>query len=83
MNNTLDDLFLGNLSPTDQQKFNKELMGKLCRSESELIELLNDKEKELFDSFVKTQLELNAETALENFKHGFKLGCCFIIEALK
>ena len=83
MINVLDDLFFGNISPIEQQKFNRALMEKIIKSEHELTLLLNDKEKELFDSFINSQLELNAETALENFKHGFKLGCRIMIEVLR
>ena len=82
MENILDDLFRGNIVPTEQQKFNKELTGLLTSGEKKLTELLNDRGKEILEAFIDNQAEVNEETALENFKIGFKLGMRLVIEAV-
>jgi len=81
--NFLDDVFYGNYSPQNEQNFKPDLQGNLLKAECELEKLLNEEEKKLFQSFVDFSLKLNSETALENFKIGFKLACKLVFEGLK
>ena len=83
MKKILKDLFYGNIRPIDEQKFKKGLMEKISKAEKELNELLNGKEKELLNSYMYSQMGLNAATALENFEKGFKLAFKLFFVGLK
>ncbi|MCL2697914.1 MAG: hypothetical protein FWE74_07520 [Oscillospiraceae bacterium] len=79
----LENLFSGNIVPINEQIFKRDMQKKITDAESELLKLLDGKDKELFESFVSTHIKLNYETALENFRIGFKFACKLNHEGLK
>ncbi|MCL2077818.1 MAG: hypothetical protein FWH08_05360 [Oscillospiraceae bacterium] len=82
MKKILEDLFYGRIIPINEQKDIKKLEQKLSEIDEELSKRLNQKELELFQSYTDTQNKIEVETALYNFKLGFKMGAGLIMEIL-
>ncbi|MDR2559502.1 MAG: hypothetical protein LBC86_08180 [Oscillospiraceae bacterium] len=74
MNDILEELYYGNINPNTQQKSDKHLMKKISKSHEELLELLNGREKELFEQCLDFQRIYITQIKLDNFKMGYQLG---------
>ncbi len=80
----LEELFYGNLNPSDQTFERKSQYGKamdvIARNEEILTELLEGKEARRFSDFVNAYDEILGITSVENFITGFQLGARFILD---
>ena len=83
MKNILDELFFGNICPSEDYNLNHKLAVELTKEQDDFKLMLNENECELFDSYLESEFHFNAETARESFKYGFKLGVRLFSEALK
>ena len=82
MESVLTDLYFGNIDPSKEAPFNKELKEKLTKIENELLELLDDEGKGLFNSYIDLQFSLSNDMTAESFKQGYQLGARTTAEAL-
>jgi len=80
MENTIDELFNGNIRPNSQLPRITEMFRD---AENELLRKLKDGENELFRDYIGRIYGYHSETVRENFKLGFKLGVSLITESLK
>lgn len=86
MRKTLENLYYGNIAPSEQQ-FRRSTeydaaMKTVSGCEEKLMHLLRDDEKELLTKLASAQLTVNGITALENFVLGFRLGMRLGIEIM-
>ena len=84
--NILEDLWFGNISPWERE-FKKdspyaELLALVIRHQEDLLERLNDEEKEIFEKFTDCSTEMHDITEREAFVKGFTIGARIIIEVL-
>ena len=84
--NILEDLWFGNISPWERP-FKKdcaysELLTLIVRHYDDLVERLNDEEKEIFEKYADCTTEMRDLTEREAFVKGFTLGARIIIEVL-
>lgn len=86
MRSTLEDLFYGNIVPNERQVTAKSelqcMMKRADECESELAELLNEKDRHALTVLTNAQQEINSITAIENFIIGFRLGVRLIMECI-
>lgn len=87
MKSVLEELYAGNVRPTDKV-FDKNLkFEKLCALvislQDDLRVMLNDEQKRLFDKLVSTQSDLEFREGMEKFIDGFKLGLRIAMEAFE
>ncbi|MBQ9686236.1 MAG: hypothetical protein IJV41_06800 [Oscillospiraceae bacterium] len=82
----LEDLYLGDIRPSDRSfKRNSqyaEPLDELVKVGDELAATLNEKEKELFESFMDAQREVTVLTDCETFCFAFKLGAKIMLDVL-
>jgi len=86
MKKVLSELYFGNIQPNVKDfnrnsKFGK-AMKKASENEQVLLELLDEKEKELFIEFVNAESEIVGLTGLDAFVDGFRLGANILIETI-
>ena len=84
--NILEDLWFDNISPWERE-FKKdspyaELLALVIRHQEDLLERLNDEEKEIFEKFADCTTEMHDLTEREAFVKGFTIGARIIIEVL-
>lgn len=82
MENFIEDMYYGNIDPqargvTKNSRI-KKAYDKITELEKLLNESLDSEEKELFISFVNTNSEITAESELDKFIVGFRLGARFV-----
>ena len=86
MRKTLENLYYGNISPSEHQYTRNTKYDKAIRIVSEKEEqlkiLLCEKEREMLKEMVTAQITLNGITAEENFILGFRLGMRLGIEIM-
>ena len=86
MRKTLENLYYGNISPSEHQYTRNTKYDKAIRTVSEKEEqlkiLLTEKERALLKEMVIAQINLNGITAEENFILGFRLGMRLGIEIM-
>lgn len=86
MRKTLENLYYGNISPSEQQYARNTKYDKAIRTVSEKEEqlklLLGEKERAMLKEMVTAQITLNGITAEENFILGFRLGMRLGIEIM-
>jgi len=86
MRKTLENLYYGNISPSEQQYARNTKYDKAIRTVSEKEEqlkiLLCEKEREMLKKMVTAQITLNGITAEENLILGFRLGMRLGIEIM-
>lgn len=87
MKSVLEELYAGNIRPTDKIFDKNSKVEKLCglviSLQDDLREMLNDEQKRLFHKLVSTQSDLEYREGMEKFIDGFKLGLRIAIEALR
>ena len=86
MRDTLEDLYFGNITPSDQAvragSALKQAMEQSEECEKQLTALLEDKEKTLLLRLINAENEIGSTMALENFILGFRLGMRLTVEGL-
>lgn len=84
MENFIEELYYGNIEPQARSFANNSRIKKAYDKITELEKLLNEsldsEEKELFISFVNTNSEITAESELDKFIVGFRLGARFVYD---
>lgn len=87
MKSVLEELYAGNIRPTDKVFDKKSKVEKLYSMvdslQNKFREMLNDEQKRLFEKLVSTQYEFEYQEDMERFIDGFKLGLRIAIEALR
>ena len=86
MQNTLEDLYYGNITPGAQQIApNSELKratDRVTHFESQLTERLDEDGQTILSKLIESQHEIDSITALENFILGFRLGARLMAESM-
>ena len=86
MKSILEELFYGNICPnTDcrsKDKQTKELMGYIADHHDNLLTMLSEKQKEVFEKFDDCWDELTDINEREIFVYAFKLGMRIAIEVI-
>ena len=86
MQDTLENLYFGNITPSDQTvragSALKKAMEQSAECEEKLTILLEDKEKTLLLRLINTENEISSTMALENLILGFHLGMRLTVEGL-
>ncbi len=86
MRKSLEDLYFGNIAPYDKQMAANSKLRRLVKRatdcESQLTERLNEEERELLNTLINAQHEINCITAMENFILGFRLGVRLMAECM-
>lgn len=84
MKNFIEELYYGNIDPQARGFANnssiKRAYDKITELEKMLNEKLDSEGKELFISFVNTNSEITAESELDKFIVGFRLGARFVYD---
>lgn len=85
MKNFIEELFYGNIDPqargyTKDSNIRK-VSDKINDIEEQLTNKLNKEEKALFLEYVNAHSELSAESSLDSFIIGFRLGARFVYDA--
>lgn len=86
MRKLLEDFYCGNLIPgvqkiTPDSELQK-LMGKVAESETQLMERLDEPEKEILEELTSSQHLVNNMETMENFILGFRLGVRMMAECM-
>ena len=84
--NILEDLWFGNISPWERP-FKKdsayaELLALVIRHQDDLLNRLNDEEKEIFEKYSDCSNEMHDITEREAFVKGFTIGAQIIIAVM-
>ena len=86
MRKTLEDLYYGNITPSEQQMTPSSEMGKAvaraASCEKQLLERLEETEQDALTKLIRSQHEINSITAVENFILGFRLGVRIMAECM-
>ena len=86
MRKTLEDLYYGNITPSEQQMTPSSEMGKAvaraASCEKQLMEQLGETEETILTKLIRSQHEINSIAALENFILGFRLGVRIMAECM-
>lgn len=80
-------LYYGAISPWENSRLPltkeyKQLTNNACEKQEQLLALLNDEGKQLFDDFLKDNSLIGGHFEEEKFKEGFILGSRLMIETL-
>ena len=86
MRTTLEDLYYGNIIPNEQQMTPgselKRAVDRVAKYENQLMEQLEETERETLTKLIRLQHEINSITATENFILGFRLGVRIMAECM-
>ena len=86
MRKTLEDLYYGNITPSEQRMIPDSEMAKavarVASYEKQLTEQLEEAEQETLTKLIRSQHEINSITATENFILGFRLGVRIMAECM-
>ena len=86
MRKTLEDLYYGNITPSEQRMIPDSEMAKavarVASCEKQLMEQLGETEQTILTKLIQSQLEINGITAIENFILGFRLGIRLMVECM-
>lgn len=86
MNNTIKELWHGNIMPQSDRRNStpemKELLEYISRHHEDLLKTMTDEQKELFEKFEDCWSEYASLSDAELFEYAFKLGMNLAIEAL-
>ena len=84
MKNFIEELYYGNIDPQARGFTNnssiKKAYDKITELEKQLNERLDIDEQELFKSFITINSEITAESELDKFIVGFRLGARFVYD---
>ena len=84
---TLENLYNGNIEPTDSESLKnnvryKEVLRLVGRLQEELSATLNEEQKELFEKYLTAENELSIVINEETFKTGYRLATQIMIECM-
>lgn len=83
----LEEFWYGNIHPMDRSIVRDSRMDKLLKlvvkNEQQLIDVLSDREREIFQKLKDSQDELSSVTECESFTLGFRLGARFMLEVME
>ena len=86
MRKTLEDLYYGNITPCEQQMIPgselKRAVDRVAKYEKQLMEQLEETERETLTKLIRLQHEINSITATENFILVFRLGVRIMAECM-
>lgn len=86
MRKTLEDLYYGNITPNEQQMTPgsemEKAVARVASCEKQLMEQLGETEQTILTKLIRSQLEINGITAIENFILGFRLGIRLMVECM-
>ena len=86
MRNIIEELYYGNISPTDRDIVKggnySHLLHLLTRNEDDLVQTLSQAQQETFDRFKDCASELGDANEVTSFTIGFKLGMRLALEAM-
>ena len=86
MNNTIKELWHGNIMPQSDRRNStpemKELLGYISRHHEDLLKTMTEEQKEIFEKFEDCWSEYSSLSAADLFEYAFKLGMNLAIEAL-
>ena len=86
MRKTLEDLYYGNITPSEQRMIPDSEMAKavtrVASCEKQLMEQLGETEQTILTKLIRSQHEINSITATENFILGFRLGVRIMVECM-
>ncbi len=86
MRTTLEDLYYGNITPSEQRMVPgsemKKAADRVASCEKQLMEQLGEAEQEILTKLIRSQHEINSITATENFILGFRLGVRLMAECM-
>ena len=86
MRKTLEDLYYGNITPNEQRMTPgsemEKAVARAASCEKQLIEQLGETEQTILTKLIRSQLEINGITAIENFILGFRLGGRIMAECM-
>ena len=86
MRKTLEDLYYGNITPSEQQMTPgsemEKAVARVASCEKQLMEQLGEAEQKTLTKLIRSQHEINGITATENFILGFRLGVRIMAECM-
>ena len=86
MKSIINELWHGNISPQTDSRNNspemKELMEYMARHRDDLLKILNDEQKEIFEKFEDCWSEYMSLAEAAIFEYAFKLGAQITLEVL-
>ena len=86
MRKTLEDLYYGNITPSEQRMTPGSEMAKavtrVTSCEKQLMDQLGEAEQTILTKLIRSQHEVNGITAIENFILGFRLGVRIMAECM-
>ena len=86
MNNTIKEMWHGNIMPQSNRRNStpemKELLGYISRHHEDLLKTMTEEQKEIFEKLDDCWDELTDINEREIFVHAFKLGMRIAIEVL-
>ena len=86
MRKILEDLYYGNITPSEQQMAPdselKKAVDRVARYEGQLMEHLEEADQAILEKLIRSQHEIDSITALENFILGYRLGVRMMAECM-
>ncbi len=86
MRKILEDLYFGNITPYEKRMAASSEFRRLAKRaadcESQLTERLNEEERQLLNTLINAQQEIDSITVMENFILGFRLGVRLMAECM-
>lgn len=86
MSNVLEELWYGNIAPSEQNSSDstdaKELFALIVRHRDDLDSSITDKQKETLEKLMDASFELHGKLEKQAFLIGFKLGMKIAVEGL-
>ncbi len=86
MRKVLEDFYYGNIIPCEKRMAANSNLRRAAsdaaRCESQLAEVLSEKDRTLLTDLVQAQQEIDSITAAENFIQGFRLGVRMMAECM-
>lgn len=86
MRSVINELWLGNIDPQNDSRNNskkmKELMEYMARHHEDLLKIMTDEQKKIFEKFDDCWSEYVSLSEAAIFTYAFKLGMQFAIETL-
>ena len=86
MRKNLENLYYGNITPSEQQMTPgsemEKAVARVASCEKQLMEQLGETEQTILTKLIRSQHEINSITATENFILGFRLGVRLMVECM-
>lgn len=86
MRKTLEDLYYGSITPSEQRMTPgsemEKAVARVTSYEKQLMEQLEETEQDALTKLIRSQHEINGITTTENFILGFRLGVRLMVECM-